>query len=234
MRRHPNELCHTWVVVSHMRRHTNESRRMCIVISHVRRCHWSNARLTYEWVMAPRLRHDSFVCDAIDPTPWLIRVFPRMWHDSFVCDTIRSNARGNILHAGISECRWCHIGARGVRVRMCVYIIHADIHNERYTHMNRKLEEMIIVQIQPIAFRVSFHLNLQSHSDWALFNETRQKRPWDLENRSRIETEEMTPQMHYYVCVCADWVTFEGEVCVCVWVCVYYTHIDIHKGWYTQ
>jgi len=32
-----------------------------------------------------------------------------------------------------------------------------------------------ISNIQPIAFGVSFNLNLQSQSDWSLFNETWQK-----------------------------------------------------------
>ena len=51
------------------------------------------------------------------------------------------------------------------------------------------------IYIQPIAFGVSFNLNLQSQSHWSLFNGTWQKRPRELENRLRFEKEEMTLQM---------------------------------------
>ena len=52
-----------------------------------------------------------------------------------------------------------------------------------------------IQDIQPIAFGVSFNLNLQSQSPWSLFNGTWQKRPSELDYRLRFEIEEMTLQM---------------------------------------
>ena len=49
--------------------------------------------------------------------------------------------------------------------------------------------------LQPIAFGVLFHLNLQSQSPRSLFNGTWQKRPRGLDHRLRFENEEMTLQM---------------------------------------
>ena len=50
--------------------------------------------------------------------------------------------------------------------------------------------------VQPIAFRATFYLNLQSQSPWSLFNGTWQKRlARELEHRLRFENEEMTLQM---------------------------------------
>ena len=48
--------------------------------------------------------------------------------------------------------------------------------------------------MQPIAFGVSFNLNLQSQSHWSLFNGTWQKRPRELEHLMRLKIEEMTLQ----------------------------------------
>jgi len=48
---------------------------------------------------------------------------------------------------------------------------------------------------QPIAFGVSFHLNLPSQSPLSLFNGTWQKRPSELDYQLRFEIEEMTLQM---------------------------------------
>ena len=52
-----------------------------------------------------------------------------------------------------------------------------------------------MLYIQPIAFGVSFNLNLQSQSPWPRFDETWQKRPRGVEHRLRFEIEEMTLQM---------------------------------------
>jgi len=49
--------------------------------------------------------------------------------------------------------------------------------------------------VQSIAFGVSFNLNLQSQSHWLLFNGTWQKRPRELDQQLRFETEEMTFQV---------------------------------------
>jgi len=50
-------------------------------------------------------------------------------------------------------------------------------------------------KVQPIAFVVSFNLNLQSQSPWSLFDGTWQKRPRELNYRLRFEIEEMKLQM---------------------------------------
>jgi len=50
------------------------------------------------------------------------------------------------------------------------------------------------MMVQPIAFGVSFHFNLQSQSHWRLFNGNWQKRPKDLDHRLRFAIEEMTFQ----------------------------------------
>jgi len=49
--------------------------------------------------------------------------------------------------------------------------------------------------LQPVAFAVSFNVNLQSQSPWSLFNGTWQKKPRELDHRLRFENEEMTLQM---------------------------------------
>ena len=52
-----------------------------------------------------------------------------------------------------------------------------------------------IQKLQPMAFGVSFHLNLWSQSHWFLFNETLQKRLAVLDRWLRFEIEERTPQI---------------------------------------
>jgi len=54
---------------------------------------------------------------------------------------------------------------------------------------------LISSQVHPIAFGLSFHLNLQSQSPWSLFTGTWQKRPRQLDYRLRLEIGEMTFQM---------------------------------------
>jgi len=54
-----------------------------------------------------------------------------------------------------------------------------------------------IVCGQPIAFGVSFSLNLQSQSYWSLLNATWQKSPREPDHRLRFEMEETTLQMRY-------------------------------------
>jgi len=49
--------------------------------------------------------------------------------------------------------------------------------------------------MQSIALGVSFNLNLQSQSHGSLFNGTWQKRPRELDELLRFETEEMTFQV---------------------------------------
>jgi len=55
--------------------------------------------------------------------------------------------------------------------------------------------ECAMNDIQPIAFEVSFNLNLQYQSNWPLFNGTWQKRPRGLYYRLRFAIQEMTLQM---------------------------------------
>jgi len=52
---------------------------------------------------------------------------------------------------------------------------------------------------QPIAFGVSFNLNLQYQFGCSLFNGTWQKRPRELDQQLRIEMEEMTLRMQQAV-----------------------------------
>jgi len=55
-----------------------------------------------------------------------------------------------------------------------------------------KLSQTTLYKLHPIAFGVSFDLNLQSQSHWFLFNETWQKRPRELDLKLRFEIEKMT------------------------------------------
>jgi len=54
---------------------------------------------------------------------------------------------------------------------------------------------MYMYHVQPIAFGVSFHLNLQSQSPWSLFTGMWQIRRRELDYRLRFENEEMTLQI---------------------------------------
>jgi len=53
--------------------------------------------------------------------------------------------------------------------------------------------------IQPVAFGVSFNLNLQSQSHWSLFNGRCQKRPRGLDLRLGFEIEETALSMQYVI-----------------------------------
>jgi len=55
------------------------------------------------------------------------------------------------------------------------------------------------ISIQPIAFDVSFNLNLQSQSYWSLFNGTWQKKSRALDHQLRFERQETTLQMQQAV-----------------------------------
>ena len=79
--------------------------------------------------------------------------------------------------------------------------------------------------LQPIAFGVSFNLNLQSQSSWSLFNGTWEKRPRALEYRLRFENEEMALQMQYagyymytiLICTLYVYYIFAWSVCICIY-----------------
>jgi len=58
------------------------------------------------------------------------------------------------------------------------------------------------LNVQPIAFGMSFNLHLQSQYHWSIFNGTWQKRPRELEHRLRFKIEEMTFQMQQAVLMC--------------------------------
>ena len=72
--------------------------------------------------------------------------------------------------------------------------IHTCIHTYICTKVNTKTNQHVL-QVQPIAFEVSFNLDLQSESPWSLYNATWQKRPRELEFRLRFEIEEIALQM---------------------------------------
>jgi len=68
------------------------------------------------------------------------------------------------------------------------------------TFINRKSPSrsgmlLVFLQVQPVVFGVSLHLNLKSQSPWSLFNRTWQKRPRKLHRRLRFENEKKTLQM---------------------------------------
>jgi len=60
--------------------------------------------------------------------------------------------------------------------------------------LNPQLSENKVsyIYVQPIAYGVSFNLNLQSQSQWPLFKGTWQKTSRGLDHRFRFETAEMT------------------------------------------
>jgi len=115
-------------------------------------------------------------------------------------------------------------------------------------------------KVQPIAFGVSFNLNLQSQSHSSLLNETWQKRPNELNHSLGFETEEITHQMQqaansdlliymrvyiyrsiciYRICACACANIMDCSVCMCTLiytdlrVYIVCTHTYIHIYIYT-
>jgi len=88
-----------------------------------------------------------------------------------------------------------------IYIHVFVYIYtHTYIHIYMCTHtgLDGHIYQACIqihIYVQPIAFGVSFKLNLQSQSPWSLFNGTWQKRPRELDYRLRFEIEEVTLQM---------------------------------------
>ena len=73
-----------------------------------------------------------------------------------------------------------------------IYIFYALMYTYTYIYSVPRSGPLYL---QPIAFVVSFNLNLQSQSYWSLFNGTYKKRPTALDYRLRFENLEMTPQM---------------------------------------
>jgi len=72
----------------------------------------------------------------------------------------------------------------------------------RMSHMwhsdtSLKLSYVTYQNVQPIAFWVSFNLNLKSQSHHSLFNGTWQKRYGELENRLRFKIGEMLLEWHH-------------------------------------
>ena len=66
------------------------------------------------------------------------------------------------------------------------------------THVNTLFPKDVcrwVHLVQPIAFGMSFHLNLQSQFRGSLFDETWQKRPTERDPLLRFENEDMTVQM---------------------------------------
>jgi len=59
-----------------------------------------------------------------------------------------------------------------------------------------------VIEVQPIAFGVSFNLNLQSQSHWSLFDGTWQTRPRELEYWSRFEIEEWHSKCNRLYLIC--------------------------------
>ena len=73
-----------------------------------------------------------------------------------------------------------------------IYIFYALMYTYTYIYSVPRSGPLYL---QPIAFVVSFNLNLQSQSYWSLFNGTYKKRPTALDYGLRFENAEMTPQM---------------------------------------
>jgi len=64
---------------------------------------------------------------------------------------------------------------------VCLFVCMACMSNARASITDVCLHTSMRFHVQPMAFGVSFNLNLQSQSLWSLFNGTWRKRPRDLE-----------------------------------------------------
>jgi len=105
------------------------------------------------------------------------------------------------FHSSVSDVyRWIYSPLQ-------MYMRHIDV------YIYSLLRQMCI---QPTAFGVSLHLNLQSQSPWSLFNETWQKRPREREHRWRFEIEEITAQMQWAVSLLAR---HRSDVRNGIWYC---------------
>ena len=78
---------------------------------------------------------------------------------------------------------------------------------QRAQHIRKRPLETDL-KVQPIAFGVSFILNLQSQSHWFFFKGTWQKRPRELDDRLGFEKEEMTLEIDQAVRPIAFGVSF--------------------------
>jgi len=84
------------------------------------------------------------------------------------------------------------MGGKRVCVCLCVSIyVYIYIH----IHMCVCIYIQSTRVVQPIACAVSFNLNLQSPSNWSLFNGSWQKRRTEVDTRLRFEIRETTLQM---------------------------------------
>ena len=66
--------------------------------------------------------------------------------------------------------------------------------------------------VQPIAFGVSFNLNLQSQSCWSLFDGTWRKRLRELEHGLSFEKEAATLQMQWVSMIDTGWRRLIGSL----------------------
>ena len=102
-----------------------------------------------------------------------------------------------LLWKGLSTCQCISTRTqRNVSIHLYLYTTELHLYPQRhFTCQCISIRTQRNLSIQPIAFRVSFNLNLQSQSPWCLFNGTWQKRFKELEPRLRFETVKMTLQM---------------------------------------
>jgi len=103
-------------------------------------------------------------------------------------------------------------------IRVCIHTYHTLQHAwHTATH----------VYIQPIAFGVSFYLNLQSQSHWSLLNGTWQKRPRELDYWLRFERND-TPNAIGCTCI-----HLRIRVCIRTWInaCM---HRQVHSYIYVH
>ena len=89
-----------------------------------------------------------------------------------LCIAVRDRMHSDIYTAYTAT----HCNSQKSALHLVIVCLVARSLQHTATHCNTEIE-CIQKYIQPIAFGVSFNLNLQSQSHWSLFNGTRQKRP---------------------------------------------------------
>jgi len=111
----------------------------------------------------------------------------------------------SMIHSTVYGCMYSSLQC----IVECVSIFNETFHepfNGRDGYIQRHMQWFVVVcprlwsvslHVQPIAFGVSFHLNLQSQSHWSLFNGTWQMRTREIDHRLRFEIEEI--KLHEYI-----------------------------------
>ena len=143
---------------------------------------------THKHTNTPTHKHTNTHPQTVSCKKKILKIVTWFWHQSKKRYT--EDRKVFLLDRKVFLLESCHAW------ESCYVRTNESFHTYKWMMSHRWIcDAMTHVQVQPIAFEVSFSLNVQSQFDWSLFNGTWQKRPRKLDYRFRFENEEMTLQM---------------------------------------